>query len=416
MEYASIDEIIRVEGGRVVATLFRMTGQLELAEDAFGEAAIEAVTHWQSEGLPERPGAWLTTVARRKALDMLRREARRPEREEMAIALAAPVDLDVHTVRDDQLRLIFTACHPALSDEARVALTLRLVCGLTVDEIAAVFLVPEATMSKRITRAKAKLRANRIGLRIPLDGELPARLAVVSSVVEVVFTTGHHSPTGQALTRVDLMDEGVRLARLLAGLMPDEPECHGMVSLLLSTRARQATRVDIDGSAVLLADADRSLWDRDDIDEAIDLLERTLRAGRVGPIQIRAAISCLHSHASSAADTDWPQIVQLYDMLTMVAPSPIVAVNRAVALAEVEGATAGLEALDAVQASFASVERWHLFHAARAEFLRRLGDLRGSADALDAAVECPHNDVDDRLLRQRRAALDLASGASVEAE
>jgi RNA polymerase sigma-70 factor (ECF subfamily) len=416
VERASIDEIIRVEGGRVVATLFRMTGQLELAEDALGEAAVEALRRWPSEGLPERPGAWLTTVARRKALDTLRREARRPEREEMAMALAAPIELDVHTVRDDQLRLIFTACHPALSDDAKVALTLRLVCGLSIDEIAAAFLVPDATMSKRITRAKAKLRSNRIGLRIPSDDELPARLGVVLHVVEIVFTTGHHSPTGATLTRVDLVDEGVRLARLLAGLMPDEPECHGLLSLLLSTRARISTRTDLAGGAVLLADADRSLWDRDEIDEAIDLLERTLRAGCAGPIQIRAAISCLHSHASSVADTDWPQILQLYDMLAMIAPSPVVAVNRAVALAEVEGPVEALAVLDEVGDAFEVVARWHLFHAARAELLRRLGDLSESVTAIDKALACPHNDVDDGLLRRRRAAIRSSLADSVDAE
>jgi RNA polymerase sigma-70 factor (ECF subfamily) len=416
VEYTSIDEIIRVEGGRVVATLFRMTGQLELAEDAFGEAAVEALQSWPVGGLPERPGAWLTTVARRKALDTLRREARRPEREGMAIALAAPIEFDVHTVRDDQLRLIFTACHPSLSDDAKVALTLRLVCGLSVEEIAAVFLVSDATMSKRITRAKAKLRSNRIGLRIPADDELPERLGVVLHVIEVVFTAGHHSPTGATLTRVDLVDEGVRLARLLAGLMPDEPECHGLLALLLSTRARIATRTDLDGAAVLLADADRSLWDRDEIDEAIDLLERTLHAGCAGPVQIRAAISCLHSHATSVADTDWPQILQLYDMLSMIAPSPVVTVNRAVALAEVEGPQEALEVLERVGAASEAVTHWHLFHAARAELLRRVGDLPGSALAIDDALACPHNDVDDRLLRQRRAALDRSLVGSADAE
>lgn len=400
--FGSIDEIIRVEGGQVVATLYRMTGQLELAEDSFGEAALEAVRRWPKDGLPERPGAWLTTVARRKALDTLRRESQRPAREEQAVALASPVELDVHTVRDDQLRLIFTACHPALSQEAQVALTLRVVCGLTTVEIAAAFMVPEATMSKRITRAKEKIRANRIGLRIPPDEELPARLRSALAVVELVFTTGHHAPVGAQLTRIDLVDEGVRLARVLAELMPDEPECHGLVALLLSTRARLTTRVDNAGELVLLADADRTRWDRTDVVEAVDLLERTLKAGRIGPYQVRAAISCLHSHAPSIEQTDWVQIVQLYDVLTSLAPSPVVAVNRAIALAEVEGPAAGLLALDAVAAD---VSQWHMFHAARAELLRRLGEPDASSAALLAALACPHNDADDRLLRARLAAL-----------
>jgi RNA polymerase sigma-70 factor (ECF subfamily) len=394
----SIDEIIRVEGGQVVATLFRMTGRLELSEDAFGEAALEALRRWRTDGLPERPGAWLTTVARRKAIDMLRRETQRPQREEMASALAAPSQLEVHTVRDDQLRLIFMVCHPSLSREAQVALTLRVVCGVGVEEIAAAFFVPEATMSKRITRAKAKLRSNRVGFRIPPDEELPDRLAAVLSVIELVFSTGHHAPVGDSLIRVDLVDEGVRLARLLADLMPDEPECHGLVALLLSTRARGATRVGEDGELVLLADSDRSRWDRDEIEEAIDLLERTLKAGRAGPFQIRAAISCLHSHAPSVDDTDWPQIVQLYDVLNVLAPSPVVVVNRSIALAEVDGPAAALESLEGVRPA---VQRWHMFHAARADFLRRLGDLDGAADALREALQCPHNEVDGQLLRRR---------------
>ena len=396
--FRSIDEIIRVEGGQVVATLFRITGQLELAEDAFSEAALEAVRRWPKDGLPERPGAWLTTVARRKLLDTLRRESQRPVREEQAMALASPVELDVHTVRDDQLRLIFTACHPSLSPEAQVALTLRVVCGLTTVEIAAAFLVPEPTMSKRITRAKEKIRANRIGFRIPPDEELPGRRDAALRVVELVFTTGHHAPVGAALTRVDLVDEGVRLARLMAELMPDDPECHGLVSLLLSTRARMATREGDEGLPTLLADADRSQWDRTDITEAIDLLERTLKAGRPGPFQIRAAISCLHSHAPTIIETDWPQIVQLYDVLMTMQPTSVVAVNRAIAVAEVQGPGAGLAALDAIGDE---VRHWHMFHAARADLLTRTGDLDAARAALEAALACPHNDADDRLLRHR---------------
>lgn len=403
--FTDIDEIIRLEGGQVVATLCRLTGSLEAAEDAFAEAAIEAVRRWPADGLPERPAAWLTTVARRKALDAMRRERTRPAREQMAVLAAAPVELDVHTVRDDQLRLIFMTCHPALAAESRVALTLRVLCGLTTGEIAQAFLVPEPTMGKRITRAKQKLAANRVGFRIPPDEELPERLDAVLAVVELVFTTGHHAPVGTQLTRVDLMDEGVRLAELLAELMPDEPECHGLVALLHATRARRGTRVAPDGLPVLLADADRSQWDHDEGRAAVELLERTLRAGRPGPRQLRAAISCLHTVAPSVADTDWPQIVQLYGMLEQVDPSPVVRVNRAIAVAEVDGPAAGLAVLDAVT----GVDGWHLFHAARADLLRRSGDTDAAVVALERALACPHNDVDDRLLRVRLD--ELVSGS-----
>jgi RNA polymerase sigma-70 factor, ECF subfamily len=397
----SIDEITRLEGGRVVATLCRLTGSLDLAEDALAEAVIEALSRWPTEGFPERPGAWLTTVARRKALDVLRREHQRPNREQLAMVLVEREEPLVHTIRDDQLRLIFTCCHPALSVDARVALALRLLCGLTTAEIAQAFLVTEATMGKRITRAKEKIAANRIPYRIPPDDELPDRLAAVLAVIELVFTTGHHAPMGAALTRVELTDEAVRIARLLADLMPDEPECHGLVALLESTRARTSTRVDSTGAPVLLADADRSLWDHDAAESAVELLQRALRMGKPGPHQLRAAISCLHSTAASIETTDWPQIVQLYRMLEAIEPSVPVKVNRAVAEAEVDGPEAGL----AVLATVEGAEGWHLYHVARGELLRRTGNAADAADAYRRALTCPHNDVDDGLLRTRLAAL-----------
>jgi RNA polymerase sigma-70 factor (ECF subfamily) len=403
--YTSIDEIIRVEGGRVVATLCRLTGDLDLAEDAFAEAAIEAVRRWPTDGLPVRPGAWLTTVARRKALDVLRRERRRPDRERAAVALRDEPDvLEVHTVRDDQLRLIFTTCHPAIAAESQVALALRVLCGLTTDEIARAFLLPAATVGKRITRAKDKLRANAVAFRVPPDEELPGRLSAVLSVVEVVFATGHHPPLGDQPVRVDLLDEGVRLARLLVELMPDEPECHGLLALLLSTRARHPGALDADGVPVLLADADRTSWDHESTAEAVAILERALRVGRAGPRQLRAAISCLHSTAATVDETDWPQIIQLYDMLQVIDPSPAVRVNRAVAVGEVAGPDAALAELDAL-AGDPSVDGWHLFHAARAEQLRRLGRADAARAALGSAIACPHNDADDRLLRARLTAL-----------
>jgi RNA polymerase sigma-70 factor (ECF subfamily) len=400
--FPSIDEIIRREGGPVVATLCRMTGDLDLAEDAYAEAVVEALRRWPEDGLPERPGAWLTTVARRKALDTLRRERTRTRREEEAISmLDDPAPLTYHTVRDDQLRLIFTCCHPALAVESRVALALRVICHLTTAEIAHAFLVGESAMTRRLTRAKAKLAANNISYRVPPDEDLPARLNGVLAVIAIVFTTGHHAPAGAELVRVDLAREAIRLAGLLADLMPDEPECLGLLALLRSTDARRSTRVGLDGLPVLLADADRSTWDRDEIAAAVELTERALRRGRPGPYQLQAAISCLHSSAPSAAQTDWEQIVTLYDVLATMTPSTPVLVNRAVAVAEVEGAAAGLTALDAV----GGADDWHLYHAARAELLRRLERRADAAEALRTAISLTHNDVDGRLLHSRLAEL-----------
>lgn len=395
----TLDEIIRVEGGRVVATLFRMTGSLDLAEDALSEAAIEALRRWPADGLPERPGAWLTTVAKRKALDVLRREADRSRREEMASALMEPDEPTVNTVRDDQLRLIFTCCHPALAAEVRVALALRVLCGLTTVEIAQAFLVPEATMSKRITRAKAKIAANRIGYRVPHDHELVDRLPAVLSVVEVVFTTGHHAPVGSDLVRVDLIEEGLRLARLLVDLLPDEPECRGLLGLLLATAARASSRLDADGMPVLLRDADRSTWDAELAAHAVRTVEQGLRMGRVGPFQLKAAISCVHSTAPDIERTDWPQIVQLYRMLETIEPSVPVRVNRAVAEAQVHGPEVGLALLDAVPGPPA----WHLFHAARAELLLTAGRDEQADEAFAAALACVTNDVDRAFLQRRRS-------------
>jgi RNA polymerase sigma-70 factor (ECF subfamily) len=396
--HRSIEEIARVEGGRVVATLMRLTGRLELAEDTYGDAVVEALRRWPRDGVPERPGAWLTTVARRKALDVLRREGQREAREQLAAtALEDDEPMTWHTVRDDQLRLIFTCCHPALSPDARVALALRVLCSLGTAEIAHAFLVPEPTMGKRISRAKAKIAANRIPYRVPPDHELPERLAAVLAVVGVVFTTGHHAPTGALLQRVDLADEGIRLARLLVDLMPDEPECIGLLALLEATHARRATRVDIDGRLVLLSDADRTRWDRDAIDHAVGLVERSLRMGRPGPWQIQAAISCLHSVAPDVASTDWAQIVELYRMLEVLQPSVPVRVNHAVAIAEVDGPSAALLALDRIDGA----DGWHLFHAARAEMLARVGRPEASARSLRRALECPHNDVDGAFLVSR---------------
>lgn len=398
---SSIAQIVRTEGGRVVATLFRMTRDLDVAEDAFADASLVALERWPVDGIPERPGAWLTTVARRKAIDALRREVRRRRKEEEAAMAALSADEDplpYHTVRDDQLRLIFTCCHPALAPTARSALALRVLCGLTTTEIARAFLVAEPTMGQRISRAKAKVAATGMGLRVPPDHELPARVRSVLDVVNVVFTTGHHAPAGATLQRIDLTDEAIRLSRVLVGLMPDEPECVGLLALLLSTHARRTTRVDAHGELVLLRDADRSRWDRDAIHEAATMLYGALRIGRPGPYQVQAAISCLHSLAPDTASTDWPQIVTLYRFLDERWPSAAVRVNRAVAEAEVHGVDAGLALLASVDGA---VDRWHFLHVARGDLLERAGRPGAARVEFERALECAPNDVERRHIERR---------------
>lgn len=400
----SIAAIVRAERSRVVATLCRLTGDLDRAEDAVSDAVLEALEQWPRRGIPERPGAWLTTVARRRALDRIRRESSRGDRELAATRARAlesePDPLPWSTVRDDQLRLVFTCCHPAIGADARVALALRTVCGLTTAEIAQAFLVPEATVGQRISRAKAKIAANRIPYRVPRDADLPERLPAVLAVVDVVLATGHHAPIGGEVVRTDLLETATWFARLLVELMPDEPECVGLLALCMSTVARSSTRTDGDGELVLLPDADRTAWDRDQAEEASALLERALRLGRPGPLQVRAAISCLHSLAPDHVSTDWPQVAELYGLLEALAPSVPVRVNRAVAVAEVDGPRAGLELLDALAAQ-PEAGRWHLFHAARAELLRRSGEPEASAVALRTALALATNEADRSLLSQR---------------
>jgi RNA polymerase sigma-70 factor (ECF subfamily) len=293
--------------------------------------------------------------------------------------------------------LLFTCCHPALSVEARVALALRALCGLTTQEIARAFLVTEATMAQRIVRAKRKISRARIPYRVPSDADLPERLPGVLAVVYLVFTEAHHSASDAALVRVDLGDEAIRLARLLVDLMPDEPECGGLLALLLATHARRATRLDERGEIVLIADQDRGRWDRAAIDEAAELVDRSLRRGRAGPYVVQAAIACLHGVAASASATDWPQIAELYGILERLMPTPVVQVNRAAAVAEASGAAAGLQVLDRVH----GVDGWHLYHSARGELLRRLDRPDEAADSYRAALACECNDVDRRFLERR---------------
>lgn len=397
----AIEESLRVEGGRVLATLIRLLGEFDAAEDALQDAVVVALETWPHRGVPDNPAAWLTTVARNKALDRMRREARRSGKESEAALLQFPDDPSPGT--DDRLRLMFTCCHPALSPETRVALTLRTIGGLTTGEIARAFLVSESAMGQRISRAKRKISVARIPYRVPGDHELPDRLGAVLATLYVIFTTGHHAPWGRLDARVGLADEAIRLGRILAELMPDEPEVLGLLALMLATHARGPSRLDDRGEMVLMADQDRSRWDRDAIAEAASIVEGALRRQRPGPYQIQAAISCLHGQAPSDADTDWAQIVDLYRALESIAPSSVVRVNRAVAEARVFGAEAGLELLDRTSGA----ESWHLYWAARAEFLRQLGRDEAAVAAYHKALACQMNDSDRAFLQHRADSVAL---------
>lgn len=395
-----VAETLRIEGGRVLATLIRLTRDFQLAEDALQEAAVAALEGWLRNGVPDNPAAWLTTVARNKALDRMRRESSRRMKEAEALALV-PEPTEPNGI-DDRLRLMFTCCHPALSPPARVALTLRTISGLTTQEIARAFLVSDATMGQRISRAKRKIAVANIPYRVPEDEELSDRLPAVLAVVYLIFTTGHHPPYGSFTGRVDMAEEALRLGRTLMELMPDEPEVLGVVALMIATHARRDARLDADGDIVLLADQDRTRWDRKAIEEAGDLVDRALRRRRPGPYQVQAAIACLHGLASSDAETDWRQIVDLYRILETMLPSGVVRTNRAVAEAKVFGPDEGLRVLGEVS----GLEEWHLYWTTDAELRRQVGDLSAAALSYRKALRCEMNDADRRLVEQRLRQLD----------
>jgi RNA polymerase sigma-70 factor, ECF subfamily len=393
-----IEQIFRQEYGRSVAALIRFLGDIELAEEAVQEAFVVALDRWPRTGLPPNPGAWITTTARNRAIDQVRREAKRHDRHTQAARLqdlAEPAEA-VGPVTDDRLRLIFTCCHPALARGNQVALTLRLLGGLQTPEIARAFLVPEATMAQRLVRTKKKIKAAGIPYAVPGDAELPDRLRAVLAVVYLVFNEGHTASTGDALVREDLCSEAIRLARLLAELMPDEPEAVGLLALLLLTHSRQAARTAPDGSLVQLPEQDRSRWDRALIAEGQALVRQCLRRNAPGPYQIQAAINAVHSSAATASETDWHQIVQLYDQLMIVAPTDVVALNRAVAVAEVDGPQAGLDAIDDLD-----LGAYHLFHAVRANLLERLGQDDDAAAAYAAALDLTSNEAERNFLDDR---------------
>ena len=394
---ADLAAIFRAEHGRAVAVLTRVFGDLEIAEDAVQDAFATALEKWPVSGVPPSPAGWIITTARNRAIDRLRREAARTGKHAEAALLHAETEpVEEGAVHDDRLRLIFTCCHPALALNVRVALTLRMLGGLSTAEIAHAFLVPEPTMAQRLVRAKAKIRAAGIPYRVPYEADLPERVRGVLAVVYLIFNEGYAASSGDTLVRDELAAEAIRLGRLLVDLMPDEPEAAGLLALMLLQQSRRPARVAPDGTLIRLRDQDRALWDHRLIDEGHTLVRRCLRRNQPGPYQLQAAINAVHADAATAEATDWPQILQLYDHLLALDPTPVVALNRAVAVSEVEGPAAALALVDAL-----NLDSYYLFHAIRADLLTQLDRSADARAAYESALGLTSNEAEQDFLRTR---------------
>jgi RNA polymerase sigma-70 factor, ECF subfamily len=403
-----LEQVFREEYGRIIATLIRQSGSFDLAEEALNEAFLSAASTWERDGPPRNPGAWLTTVAHRRLVDAIRRDKTRadkqPEVEFEATRLqpfAEPASLgDTVEYPDDRLRLIFTCCHPSLSRDAQVALTLRTLGGLTTTEIAHAFLLPEATLAQRLVRAKQKIRLARIPYEIPAVERLNDRLAAVQAVIYLIFNEGYAASTGANLVRNDLCAEAIRLGRVLCDLLPNEPENIGLLALMLLQDSRRRARVNDQGELVTLEEQDRSLWDHEEIEEGVRLLEKALPMGRVGRYQLQAAIAAVHCEAGTANETDWRQIVALYEELMRLSSSPVIALNHAAAVAMADGPEAGLRLIDAAS-SGGTLNNYYLYHAARADLLRRLNRLTDARAAYERALSLTTNLIEQNYIRRR---------------
>lgn len=418
--HSTVEAVFRQESGRIIATLIRIGGSFDLAEEALQEAYASALANWGEKGIPDNPGAWLTAVAHRRLIDQARRERTRRHNQEPLLYQTATIsqpdayamfEADANTYPDDRLRLIFTCCHPALNPDAQVALTLRTLGGLATPEIARAFLVPEPTLAQRLVRAKRKIADARIPYEVPPPGQIAERLQPVQSVLYLIFNEGYAATSGDSLVRRELCAEAIRLGRTLCDLLPGEPENLGLLALMLLHDSRRDARTSPQGRLVTLEEQDRSLWDQQRMTEGRELVRRALRMRNPGPYQLQAAIAAVHSEARVAAETDWQEIAALYRELLQIAPSPVIALNHAVAVAMSEGLEAGLRLIDQAGAT-GELRDYHLFHAARADLLRRLGRKADAVAAYEKALKLATNNVEQEYLRRRRDELTLSTAKS----